>query len=210
MLQTLRWLPLRAIPSIGLLLTIACCAPIRSQAAPVEKTLRFSAVQATAEQLFLKDLGQEKGDLISRSQVQELFRRLAKLGWQVPQPKELTDRVLADDQFLIKRLRTPDGIKFMRQVARLPNGYDRLDHLSQLQRGQKIVSELIRGPDGYKMLEYMTTSSGGANMGKMLSETPHGANFNGTTGKIYTLEALELELRARFDGGKQTARAKSR
>jgi len=178
--------------------------------APKAAPLRFSAIQAATENLFLKELQQQPGDLISRGQVQELFRRLAKLGWAVPQPREITDRVLADDQFLIKRLRTADGVKFMRQVSRLPDGYDRLDHLSQLPRGQKIVSELIRGPDGYKMLEYMTTSQGGTNLGKMLSDAPHGADFNAETGKIYTVETLERELRARFDASQKTASAPAR
>jgi len=92
----------------------------------------------------------------------------------------------------------------MRQISKYPGAYDRMDHLSQLPRGQRMLGDLVKGPDGYKMIEYMATAKGGQQLGKMLSETPKGHHFNRPTGRIYTAEQLLAQLKSRFE--KHTAK----
>ncbi len=112
----------------------------------------------------------------------------------LPDYKQILERVPAKDEFLAEQLRTPGGRKFMRQISRYDDAYDRLDRLSRLPHGQQTVIDLIRGPDGYKMLEYMTTTPGGEALGEQLSNAPKGKNFNRTTGRIYTAETLLKRL----------------
>jgi hypothetical protein len=99
---------------------------------------------------------------------------------------------------LVKRLRSKEGKKFMRQAARYPQAYDRLDHLERLPDGQRILKQLIEGPDGYKLIEYLATAPGGKNMGQMLSSTPKGKKFNESTGRIYTQEQLLTRLKQSY------------
>ena len=44
------------------------------------------------------------------------------------------------------------------------------------------------------MIDYMTTAPGGKVLGEQLANSPKGANFNGTTGRIYTAEMLLRRL----------------
>ncbi|HLA85959.1 MAG TPA: hypothetical protein VJL29_14300 [Thermoguttaceae bacterium] len=152
----------------------------------------------------------KRGDLLSRSQVEPVFGALERLGWRVAARKALVESVLPDNDPLVQQLRTPAGRKFARQVAGVPDGYDRLDRLRRLPRGRQNVENLIRGPDGYLMIEYMTTTPGGRNLGGMLSRAPKGKGFNQSTGRIYTvdmlLERLKQEYAKAFAIQKQAAR----
>jgi len=148
------------------------------------------------------------GDLIARSEVVEVLGHLRRMGWAVPDAKNIADRTLADTSFLVRQLRSPKGVPFMRQVAALPDGYDRVDRLSRLDMGRETVRALIRGPDGYKMIQYMTEASGGKEMGKMLSRVPNGANFNKPTKTIYTVAQLIEALKESYElTQKQLARS---
>ncbi|MBI2823718.1 MAG: hypothetical protein HYX69_03385 [Planctomycetia bacterium] len=166
----------------------------------------FDRVSSTAEELFRSRYNYRDGDIISRSQVQTLFEQLRHIGWTVrrEQQDELLDRMLDDNNFLVRQMRTSDGRKFAAQIARYPNAYDRLDRLARMPTGRSAVARLIKGPDGYKMLDYMATTPWGHNMGQMLSDTPTGRDFNKPTGRIYMLSDLLSELE---DVYKQTVRA---
>ena len=98
------------------------------------------------------------------------------------------------------------GRKFMSQIARYPDAYDRLDRFSRLPRGQRMVGDLIRGPGGYKMIEYMTETPGGEFLGKQLSKAPDGRDFNAPTGRIYTVKMLQSRLKQSYaEAGKAAA-----
>lgn len=143
------------------------------------------------------------GTLLTQSRAEEALKSVAALGWNVPGHQQLLARILPDTDFLAEVLSSRQGQRFAQEVAALPEGYDRLDHLRKLPRGEDTVRELIQGPDGYKMIEYMTTSTGGKNMGIMLSQDPHGAGFNRPTSRVYTVEQFldQLQLRYRYESG---------
>lgn len=140
----------------------------------------------------------QPGAIITRSQVEPLLRKLHRLGWPVADRKEVLDRVMADDDWLVQELRTSDGRRFASHIAGQAEGYDRLDRLSRLVNGKRIVRDLIHGPGGYRMIEYMTQSRGGHELGRMLSKAPNGADFNQATGRIYTLDALLAQLKKSY------------
>ncbi|MFZ1934956.1 MAG: hypothetical protein WCB27_21195 [Thermoguttaceae bacterium] len=134
------------------------------------------------------------GDLITRDKIEPLLAQLRRTILPLPDAKQILQKVPAKDEFLAEQFRTPGGRKFMRQIARYDDGYDRLDRLSRLPHGKQTIIDLIRGPDGYKMLEYMTTTPGGLALGDQLSNAPKGKNFNEATGRIYTAEMLLKRL----------------
>jgi hypothetical protein len=134
------------------------------------------------------------GDLITRDKVEPLLAQLRRTILPLPDAKRILNDVLSKDNFLAEQFRTPSGRKFMRQIARYDDGYDRVDRLSRLPHGKQTIIDLIRGPDGYKMIEYMTTTPGGWALGDQLSNAPKGKNFNQATGRIYTAEMLLKRL----------------
>jgi hypothetical protein len=146
------------------------------------------------------------GDLLAKSDVQNVLARLKTLGWQPADAAAIVALVPGDDEFMVKQLRGKNGANFMRHVAKYPNGYDRVDRLIRLPRGETITADLVLNPGGYQMIEYMATSSGGTEMGKMLSETADGKNFNRPTGRIYTAEQLTAALNKSFEGEKAKAK----
>jgi hypothetical protein len=154
----------------------------------------FSAVKTTVERTLATDPDYRAGDLVSQRQVATALGELKKVGWEVEQSRKLLARVPAEGEFLVRALRTPRGVPFMRQVSALPGGFERVDRLSRLPNGQQTVQKLIEGPDGHKLIGYLAEARGGREMGKMLGGTAQGADFNEATGRIYTSKQLLVEL----------------
>lgn len=146
----------------------------------------LAAVRAAITGHFNSLADHQAGDLLTQRDVVPIFRALAKLGWTVADEKEIVDQVLPDNDSLAAQLRTPAGRKFMRHMATIPEGYDRLDRLRRMPDGSRQVRELIKGPDGHKMIEYLATTKEGSNLGKSLSRAPRGAKFNRPTDRLYT------------------------
>lgn len=156
-------------------------------------------VEQLTEGYFSREPNFQAGDIISRSQVRGLLEELQRQGWKVPRQQELIERVLDDSDILVRELRTKDGRKFARQIARYPQAYDRIDRLARMPTGKSILWRSIHGAGGYQLLEYLTTAPGGTEMGKMLSNTPSGRDFNKPTGRVYTVAGLIQQLRPRYE-----------
>jgi len=167
----------------------------------------FSEIEKAVRQHFATQPGYSEGGIIVRSEVAELFGTLKGLGWAVAGANDILSQVPKDGEFLTQQLRTKAGAKFARQIARLPEGFDRLEKLSRIPNGRQTIRDLIKGPDGYKLIEYMTTTSGGEQMGRMLSQTPNGRKFNKPTGRIYTVEMLLERLKQEHAAAVQGAAA---
>jgi hypothetical protein len=188
------------MPRIAALLSffLACLASV-APAADRAALPQFETAAKLVGMYFERQPGYQKGDIITREQASEVFRYLKKLNWDVRDQRQILEQVYSEKDFLPKTLRAKSGAGFMRQVAKLPQGYDRVDRLSQLPRGKQTVVDLTKEKDGYKMIEYMADSKGGKNMGKMLSNVPRGADFNQPTGKIYTADHLIKRLQESYD-----------
>jgi hypothetical protein len=179
--------------TLDALLVSVLIAAISVGAAPTAKSSGGNNAKAIVTDYFAQVKNHAPGDLVSRGQVREVLDRVEKRNGKLADRAKLEQKVLADDSFLVTKLRSSSGTKFMRQIASMPLGYDQLDRMSQLPQGRGTVERLVRGPDGYKLLEYMTKEPGGKDMAKMLSKDGAG-NFNKPTGKIYTAEQLVKEL----------------
>lgn len=130
------------------------------------------------------------GDLITQSDVEPIFNELIEQGRTPADNEALYDAFLPDRDFLAKSLRTQEGLKFMRAVAKLPNAYDRLERLSWSETGRRMLGELIAAPEGPKMFEKILTPEGTALIEEALKNDPRGANFQLPTGKIHTAAEL--------------------
>lgn len=156
----------------------------------------WTEVEKTVALVLARTLEYQPGDLIARSEVAAVLTTLGEVGFAVPQRDELLGHVADDSEPLVTLLRTKRGRPFMRKVAGIPLGYDRVDRLLRIPDGKKLVSDLIRGPGGDELIRYLATTDGGKNMGKQLGGVARGKKFNEPTGRIYTEKQLVAVLRA--------------
>jgi hypothetical protein len=159
----------------------------------------FDQVQKLVEKQLGTLADYRPGDIISQQQVAPIFDQLQRLGWTVRDRAEILQLVPGENEFIVRQLRSPEGRTFMRQSNKYPLSFDRIDRLSQMDMGEKNVKAIIRGPDGYKLIQYMTSTPYGRNMGQMLSQDPHGADFNSPTGRLYTADAFLARLQQSYD-----------
>ena len=132
----------------GMTLLLCQYSNLSSAASQDEQPLpSFAQVKETLARHF-EGSGIEANDLICQSDVKPIFKLLQMLGWEVVDSREILTRVLPDNNFLVRQLKTKAGHKFMRQVAGFPQAYDRLDQLSHLPQGKQTIRAMIRGPDG--------------------------------------------------------------
>ena len=165
---------------------------VRAETKPIPP---MSEITAAVKQFFKDQKNYKPGDLITRDQIAPLLDRLQEMGLPLPDKKQILADLPNKKEFLVRQLSTPAGKKFMRQIARYPEAFDRVDMAdSPAARTAKRSSIWIRGPDGYKMIEYMTTAAGGKELGRMLSQAPDGHNFNKPTDRIYTADLLVERL----------------
>jgi len=170
---------------------------------------KWEAIERAARAALCGRADYHPGDILARSEAQACFAQLAALGWKPADATELAAAVPGDDEFIVKHLRgknNKDGQRFMRHVASYPDGYDRLDRMIRMPRGEIITEDLIHNPGGFRMVEYLATAQGGQEMGKMLSQTPQGKNFNQPTGRIYTAEQLLARLKTSYSADTAGAR----
>lgn len=149
------------------------------------------------------------GDLLTEASVSPVFKSLEDLGWSVKEKKEIEKLFLPENDWLVKQFRSKKGQAFMRNVAKNPDGFDRLDRLRRMPGGERQVADLVQSPDGFKMIEYMSTTQGGKNLGKQLSKGKRGENFNEPTGRLYTERQLIDRLKSLHKQAELETREKS-
>lgn len=169
---------------------------------------KFEKIEEAVWRYFQARHNFQSGDLITKEQVEPLLTELKRIGFGLTDPQAILDIIPDNNEFLAVELYSPAGRKFMKDIAKYPEAYDRLDRLSRLPHGKQTVHDLIRGPDGYKMIQYMTTAPGGKEMGKMLSQAPQGANFNKPAGRIYTVPMLLKRLQEEYRAAEKNPPAK--
>lgn len=164
-------------------------------AAPRPQAPDDRAVARVVDEFFISLPGYQKGDLITRSQVEKVVAKLVSDGVKISDPGNVVKLGLADDSFLVRELSTPNGKRFMRKIAPCSGAYSHLDRLSTIPRGQSIVRDLVRQKDGDKMIEYLATTKGGKNMGSKMAQARGGVDLNKPTGRIYTADDLVTALK---------------
>lgn len=164
-------------------------------AAPRPQPQDDRAITKVVDEFFASQPGFQKGDLITRSQIEKVVAKLVSDGVTISDPASMVKLGLADDSFLVREFSTPNGKRFMRKIAPSSGGYSHLDRLSTIPRGQTTVRDLMRTKDGDKMIEYLATTKGGKNMGGMMAQARGGVDLNKPTGRIYTADDLVTALK---------------
>ena len=167
--------------SVSLILATQLCA--QKQVRQIES---FTDVKEITRLHFRSEKEYENGDVITQKSVRNLFRRLQKHGWSVPKQQELLQWIVSDSEFLAKQFSTEKGRKFMRQIVRHNHAIDRIDRLSRMPNGKASVSDLIHKiPNGAEVAIALATTKQGASIGRSLSKSATGKDFNKPTGRLY-------------------------
>ena len=159
----------------------------------------FSKVKDLVQWHFSGRRDQTPGDILSRSNVEPILKQLRLIGWVIPDQKSILNRVLRDDDYLVRQLRTTVGRKFMRNVREYSMIYDRMDRLTGLANGRKALQEMIKMPDGHKVMLQLTKKTDGQKRDPLLARVRTDANFDKPTGRIYTVEHLLAALKKSYD-----------
>lgn len=163
--------------------------------APRPHSIDDRALTRAVESYFASQPGYQKGDLITRAQIEKVLAKLEAAKVNVPEAASIVKLGLADDSFLVRELSTAEGRRFMRKIGQEPGTYSRLDRLSTMPRGQSLIHDLARQKDGDKMLDYLATTKGGQNMGGMMAQARGGVDLNKPTGRIYTADELIVAIK---------------
>jgi len=169
-----------------------------ADAAKNDKLPEFEAVKQTVLRQLKSRKHYRPGDMLSRDDVKTALDAVQQLGWDVDDRTQILADVLPKKDFLVRQLRSRRGLPFMRRLSGTPGTYDRMDRLRRMPFGRRRIRELIHNPGGYTLILYMVTTSGGRQMGRFLSETPTGRNFNKPTGRIYTENDLLKRLKQSY------------
>ena len=137
-------------------------------------------------------------DIISKSQVEQVFAALKESGWDCSEKDEILNATLDDQHVLVSTLRSTAGMRFMGKISSRELMYDRLNRVSQVSGGQQLIRDLVKLPDGEK---YAKPRSGGGvpDLLDLLPKNSSGktrriANYHKPTGHIYTVANLVSRL----------------
>lgn len=177
---------------------LTCCATFAWCAtqthAEEEKLPSLAQVQQTVESWFRAAADHRPGDLISKSQVEQVLKALEKLGWQVPDRAELLSDVLDDQHMMVRTFRTSAGKRFMRKISGRELIYDRFERIASVSSGPQLIQDIVKLPDGER---YAKPRSGGG-VPDLLDLLPKNASgktrrisdYDKATGHLYTVADL--------------------
>ena len=158
----------------------------------------FAKVAVTTSQYLDGLTSRQEDDLLSRSDVVPLFRRLQAIGWKVSDAREIEQQLLTDSDWLVRTLRTTKGTRFMRDMASFPGGYDRLDRMRQLPHGKQQLAGLINSPGGAKLIDYLTNTPQGRRTGADLTSSRGRGAFNTPTQRLYTKADVFKQIKTSY------------
>lgn len=178
-----------------LLALLAACAVSTAPAKAAEKELpTLSQVRAMVVRHFEKLPDHEAADLISRGQVEPVFAQLQKAGWRIADRQAILAGVLDDGSYVVRKLRSPAGKKFMRKVSGYPLAYDRLDQISRLPGGELMIDDFLRFPNS----ELTFSDKGRLDIQRYVRLVPkdkrNHTDLDKPSGRIYTVDMLLKRL----------------
>jgi hypothetical protein len=150
----------------------------------------FAVVNQSVQAYFATVPGYQPGDLITQSQIAGALARIEDDGQVLAFAEALVSRGVPDGSFLAREFSTPTGRRFIRKAGKYAGGYERLDRLSSIPRGEATIRQLASERGGDKLIEYLATTKGGKNLGSMMAGVRQGVDLNKPTGRIYTAEEL--------------------
>jgi hypothetical protein len=146
-------------------------------------------VARTIERHFAGFSGYREGDLICRSQVEELQRYLRRTRGHIPAThRRLLNQVLADNAFLCRLFFSERGEAVLAAAAKKLSGYADLDSISRLETGRDKIKEAIRSGQPDVLIEYVEQEMARRSSGQ--SRQPNVPEASTGYARIYTVEQL--------------------
>jgi hypothetical protein len=159
----------------------------------------WKTVESTAKQ-HLKSLpNYQAGDILSQGQIKPLLAKLAKAGWKLSDQKELLGQIAADDDFIVRQLRSKSGMKFMRSTGGSAEQYDYLRRLSETKGGDRAVTDILKLPNGNDVLTALTKSKAGKDISRRMAAGPHTQGYDTPTAYLYTETQVLARLKESYD-----------
>ena len=160
----------------------------------------FAEVERVVLTHFAPSYDFKEGDLITKSDVQPVLAALASIGWQLPHPELILNRVLDDNDFLVKQLKSSKGRRLYDRVAKYPGALDRLDRMREMHGGNKTLEVFVqKTPNNYDLMKTITTTKRGQRFAKDIAKFDDGSKFNTPTGRIYRVSELLPALKQLYD-----------
>lgn len=156
---------------------------------PSFATIESALVTQCAQQ------GLDRTDIISKTNAVAMLDTAAKLGWKIVDREALLKRVLPDNDYLVKELRKKQGRNFVKEIANMPEGLDRVDRMAREPQGKYVINMLVTHVDGDKMIGYMTGPTSNQRLANLLSAAPPNVDLNKPTGRLYTVDNFVQELK---------------
>ena len=140
----------------------------------------------------------ERGDLITRRDVQAILKQLRQRGIVPKDAKEILEAALPESHFLVELSRSTRGRRFLRKTKNEELIYDRLDRIAGVPNGQRMLRDLVKLPDAHRYAP-MRPARGTPSMLDLLpkrgsSRTRTIRDYSKPTGRIYTEDDLVKRL----------------
>ncbi len=158
-----------------------------------------AVVRRVVADYFSKKDGYERGDLITRRDVQAILKRLRQRGIVPRDAKEILGAALPESHFLVELSKSTQGRRFLRKTKNEELIYDRLDRIAGVPNGQRMLRDLVKLPDAHRYAP-IRPARGTPSMLELLpkrgsSRTRTIPNYAKPTGRIYTEADLVKRLR---------------
>lgn len=152
----------------------------------------------------------QAADLITTGDAAPALRDLEAIGWKGASRCDAAARLLSEQSFLARELRSDAGRAFMRRTSGYKLIYDRLDRISQAPGGQTLIHDMIRLPDGYRYAQ-STPARGAPSMTDFLpkgvsGKAPRVPDLDKPTGRAYTLADFLTALEASYQEARKAQR----
>jgi hypothetical protein len=165
----------------------------------------WKTVAATAKQHFQSLPNYQPGDVLSQGQIKPLLAKFAKAGWKLSDQDAFLGQICADDDFVVRQLRSKSGQKFMRNMRGSAEQYDYFRRLAATKGGDRAVADIMKLNNGNDVLAALATSKAGKDISRRLADGPKTQDYNTPTGYLYT----ETQILARLkESHTRDARAK--
>lgn len=97
----------------------------------------WKTVASTAREHFQSLPNYQPGDVLSQGQIKPLLAKLVKAGWKLSDQDAFLGQICADDDFVVRQLRSKSGQKFMRNMRGSAEQYDYLRRLAATKGGDR-------------------------------------------------------------------------
>ena len=160
----------------------------------------FSDVEQLVKKHFAPTYKFKEGDLITKSDVSPFLAQLPSIGWHLPKPERILDRVLDDNDYLVRQLKSPKGRQLFQRTAKYPGALDRLDRMREMHGGNKTLDVFVqKTPGNADVLTTILTTKRGQRFANDIAKYNNGKDFNEPTERIYRVQELVPALKQIYD-----------